>query len=374
MADKIINMEERIVHFLQESLDELCVISQEESAHLENVKARTASLILDLRRLATDIDGLSKAYDQSRTELMEYSRDGLLTEEKNAYQRASELMTKRASLEERYRLLSQRKDELLQEERALSRLVSKSEKMGNRLRMVMHLVSLPEDIEGIQERLHDSEALSTAFRIAEWESRSFARELHDGPTQTFSAVGLTLEMVNEQLNRGDPAAASSELQLSLSELRSGLSEIRSLLFSLNPTGIEEGFDLPLQRLKSQVHQIWKAELTYHLTGKLEDVPGSVRVGIFKTVHQAVLNAARAGASKIVVSLGFSRKALRARIVDNGEGFDVELEKQAAKERGSYGLLNMEERVEIFGGKLSVSSAPEKGTTVSFSIPLFMENK
>ena len=48
---------------------------------------------------------------------------------------------------------------------------------------------------------------------------------------------------------------------------------------------------------------------------------------------------------------------------------MEREKQAARERGSYGLQNMEERVTVQGGNFSISSAPGKGTTVSFSVPL-----
>ena len=55
-------------------------------------------------------------------------------------------------------------------------------------------------------------------------------------------------------------------------------------------------------------------------------------------------------------------------MDNGEGFDVKQEKEAAKDRESYGLRNMEARVKMLGGKLVISSAPQKGSSVSFSIP------
>ena len=91
-----------------------------------------------------------------------------------------------ALLEERYRNLTQRRDELQKEERALSRVVSKSESMGTRLRMVMNLVALPEAMPAAQaaEIVNDG-ALVTAFQIAEREARSFAQELHDELTQSF---------------------------------------------------------------------------------------------------------------------------------------------------------------------------------------------
>ena len=300
---------------------------------------------------------------------MRYSQQGAAKEEKSAYERASRSMKIHASLEERYRILSAQKDELQKEARSLERLVTKSESMGTRLRMVMNLVSLPEEFSPEQGAMRNEKALAVAFQIAEREARSFARELHDGPTQSFSAAGLSLEMAQELLARGDGGAASGELKLAVEQLRTGLNEVRSLLFGLSPTGIEGGFDLPLKRLAEQVRQMWGAEVTCKLTGKLEDVPVSQRSNIFKTLHQAVINAAKNGAAHIRLSIGKSRQMLKVLIMDDGKGFDVEQEKQAARERGSYGLQNMEERVTIQGGNFSISSAPGKGTTVSFSVPL-----
>ncbi len=369
MTDKIIIVEKRILSFLQESLDELYSIRQDESKRLEDIKALISALRQDLKKLAVDIDRLAKEYDLSREALMQHSKAGEQEEEKASYHLASELMAKRASTEERYRLLSQRREELLNEEQNLERFVSKSEKMGNRLRMVMNLMAMPEEFEESPETALNKEAMLTAFQIAEREFRSLARELHDGPTQTFSALGLTLEMVQELLSRGDSAAAADELKLSLEQVRIGLDEVRSLLFSLSPAGLDEDFAIPLKRLATQIRQTWKCELSSRLTGKLEDVTGSVRSGAFKTLHQAVLNAARNGAGEVKVSLGYSNKTLRVRIVDNGNGFDVEKERKVAKERGSYGLLNMEERITMLGGNFSITSTPGKGTTVSFAIPV-----
>jgi two-component system sensor histidine kinase DegS len=47
----------------------------------------------------------------------------------------------------------------------------------------------------------------------------------------------------------------------------------------------------------------------------------------------------------------------------------EEEKRKAAERGSYGLLSMEERVMACGGTIVFDSAPGKGTTVTLRIPL-----
>ncbi len=369
MANKVGELEDRILHFIQESLHELDTIRREESDRLEKTRNRFRTLTRELRDLAAEIDRAFKEYEQLREELMRHSQQGALEQEKAAYERASQSMKVHASLEERYRILSAHKEELQREERTLERLVSRSESMGTRLRMVMNLVSLPEEFSPEQGAIRNEKALAMAFQIAEREARSFARELHDGPTQSFSAAGLSLEMAQELLARGDGAAASGELNLAVGQLRTGLSEVRSLLFGLSPTGIESGFELPLRRLAEQVRQMWGVEVSCKLTGKLDEVPVSQRSNVFKTLHQAVINAARNGAANIRVSIGSSKRTLKVLVMDDGRGFDVERERQAARERGSYGLQNMEERVTIQGGNFSISSTPGKGTTVSFAIPL-----
>ncbi|MDR3229920.1 MAG: histidine kinase [Synergistaceae bacterium] len=371
MADKIVDIEERISRFLQDSLDELYLFRQEEAGQLEEVREHVRTIALELRELASAIDLAAKDYERSREELRESSKVGL-AEEQASYERASEFMKTRGSLEERYRLLTTQRNQLQREERRLERLVSKSEKTGNRLRMVLNLISTPDDLTEIAVDAQSSETLSAAFQLAEREAIAFARELHDGPCQTFSAVGLMLEMGREYLNRGDANTTMGELNRALEQTRNGLNEIRSLLFSLSPTGIQDGLELPLRRLASQLRQMWGSELSFTLSGNLDELPANVRSGAFKTLHQAVTNAARHGATEVRVTINYTKKSLRVRVTDNGKGFDVERERQAAKERGSYGLINMEDRMKMLGGKISISSVIDKGSSVSFSVPIVVE--
>jgi two-component system sensor histidine kinase DegS len=237
--------------------------------------------------------------------------------------------------------------------------------------MVLNLVSMPEDFPVNGDSVRNTEVMQAAFHLAEREAATFARELHDGPTQTFSAVGLMLETGKEYFHRADYEKAQEEIERALEQTRNGLSEIRAFLFNLSPTGIQEGFDLPLKRLTAQVRQMWGCRLSFTLSGDMSDLSAGMRLGAFKTLHQAVINGARHGATEIKVTVSYSQKALKVRVTDNGEGFDVEREKQAAKERGSYGLINMEDRVKMLGGKISITSILKKGSNVSFSIPSLM---
>ncbi|MDR2529186.1 MAG: histidine kinase [Synergistaceae bacterium] len=369
MTDKIAYIEKRISRSLQDNLDELCLLGQKEAGRFEDVRERAHSLVLERRDMAAAIDKAVRDYEQSRAELLLNAQRGNREAEKISYERASELMKIRSSLEERYRLLGLQRDELAREERHLERVTVKCEKMCGRLRLALTLLSATDDFAVSDDAARTAETMLAAFQMAEREAATFARELHDGPAQTFSAVGLMLEMCGEYLGRSEYQAAGEEAERALEQTRRGLSEIRSFLFSLSPTGIQDGFEIPMKRLATQLRQTWGCKLTYTLDGNLDQAPVSVRTGVFKTLHQAAVNAARHGAAEVRVSVRYVQKALRVRVTDNGSGFDVERERAAAKERGSYGIINMEERVKMLGGKISITSAPSKGSTVSFSVPI-----
>jgi signal transduction histidine kinase len=61
--------------------------------------------------------------------------------------------------------------------------------------------------------------------------------------------------------------------------------------------------------------------------------------------------------------------LRVEVRDDGRGFDVDKLNAEYGQRGSLGTLNMREYAQAIGGKLSVSSRPGGGTTVTLIAPL-----
>ena len=54
--------------------------------------------------------------------------------------------------------------------------------------------------------------------------------------------------------------------------------------------------------------------------------------------------------------------------DDGRGFDVERARQSATQGYSFGLLGMEERVALTGGRLRIHSVPTEGIRVEMWLP------
>ena len=61
--------------------------------------------------------------------------------------------------------------------------------------------------------------------------------------------------------------------------------------------------------------------------------------------------------------------VRATVVDNGCGFDAAAELHPAALRRGLGLVGMQERAELLGGRLAIDSRPGAGTIVTVTLPL-----
>jgi signal transduction histidine kinase len=83
-------------------------------------------------------------------------------------------------------------------------------------------------------------------------------------------------------------------------------------------------------------------------------------------HESVQNVIKHAKAKYVsLSLRARKGSVILAISDNGDGFSL----QAVKGRGGLGLIGIEERVRLVGGKLLIETQPGDGTKIAIEIPL-----
>jgi len=61
--------------------------------------------------------------------------------------------------------------------------------------------------------------------------------------------------------------------------------------------------------------------------------------------------------------------LRVVVADTGTGFNPARRTKLPSEEGGYGLFSIAERLSLFGGKMDVQSARNRGTRVRLIAPL-----
>lgn len=210
--------------------------------------------------------------------------------------------------------------------------------------------------------------------IHEEARKKLARDLHDGPTQSISAIAMRVNFARRLMER-DPRSAADEL-FKIEELaRRTTKEIRQMLFTLRPLALEsQGLVSALEQLAGTLQE------TYNQPMRIEAAPGvadDIEMGklgvIFSIAEEAVNNARKhARASEIRLRLWREGELFRMDVEDNGVGFDVAAMEDSYESRGSLGMVNLHERAELVSGVMRILSQPGRGTTVSLTMPLTIE--
>jgi signal transduction histidine kinase len=91
----------------------------------------------------------------------------------------------------------------------------------------------------------------------------------------------------------------------------------------------------------------------------------METSIYRIVQESITNVIRhAQASYVDVILEWQDEKILIVIEDDGVGIDM----QKARETGHLGLIGMQERAEMLGGKMLMDSTPQVGTTLVVEIP------
>jgi signal transduction histidine kinase len=200
------------------------------------------------------------------------------------------------------------------------------------------------------------------------ERNRLALELHDVVSQKLFSLMLTAEAAGAQLDT-DPAAARAQIDRLRELAREALDELRSLILGLRPPELErDGLEGALRKELEMIGRIHGVTIELEVDG----VPAMTNGGagerdfaILRIAHEALNNAVQhARAEHVAVRLAARRDHVTVEVSDDGVGFDPD----SAEVRSRHlGLTSMEERARELGGRLKISSAPGRGTTVSLEV-------
>ena len=201
--------------------------------------------------------------------------------------------------------------------------------------------------------------------------RGLARELHDGPAQMLAAIIMSANFVQQAIAHESIEHAVAELDEMLPVAEKALRQVRTLLFNLRPVILETQGLVPA--LESYARRLRDAEgmnVVLNAEGEFGRLSHNAEVAVFTIVQEAITNAKKhARASRIDIDVAPEDGELVVVIRDDGVGFNTKDVSDGYDERGSLGMLNMQERAEIVEGSLTVSSQTGQGTTITMRLPL-----
>lgn len=222
-----------------------------------------------------------------------------------------------------------------------------------------------------QER-NRREALRTyaghIVRAQEDERRRIAQELHDEVLQSLIIVLRYLDTAEDLAGRAN-AAAAEKIEAARAATEDLVATVRNFARGLRPTGLEDlGLVAAVRRVLTDVSARSPLHTELQIGGSERRLSKEMELGLFRILQEAVVNVERhAGATNLRVAISFQPEHVEMRVQDDGRGLALPPHPQLV-EKGSLGIVGMEERAGLLGGILSVASSPGRGTTVVVGVP------
>lgn len=196
------------------------------------------------------------------------------------------------------------------------------------------------------------------------ERQRLAREIHDVVKQQVFATGMQIGAALALIER-DPAAAKERLVEADALVRQAQDDLAAVIRELRPATLgDRGLAATLFDYAAR----WSRQADIPAEVRVNetcDLPLEMEQALFRVAQEALANVARhSRATAATVTLACADGAATLEIADDGRGFAPD-----ALDRRGYGLLSMGERVAVFGGRVTVESAPGRGTQVRCVCPI-----
>jgi signal transduction histidine kinase len=211
-----------------------------------------------------------------------------------------------------------------------------------------------EHVDELSERaLRAERDAERERRLAVAEERArIARDLHDAAGHTISVIAVRDGAARM---RRDPERSQAALEEIEELARNTGGEIDQIVGSLRDRGSPNGaVDAPpglasLQTLVAR-HRAAGLSVSVEQEGEPRELESGIDRAAYRILQESLTNAARYGAGAARVELAFGKEALELAITNvvSGDG--------APRSNGGHGLIGMEERAMLLGGRLKVERA------------------
>jgi len=196
------------------------------------------------------------------------------------------------------------------------------------------------------------------------ERNRIAREIHDSVGHSLTAQSIQLENVAMMLEDEDVGQANQHLQKARQLGKEALQNVRHSVATMRNHPLKgQSLTVVLTKLLQEYEKttgiliIGEINLTSSLSTEIS-------TAIYRVVQEALTNVSKhSGADKVYLIVKERTTGILVSIKDNGQGFHPQ------ENTTGFGIQGMQERVEVLGGHLELTSQLGKGCKIQFIIPL-----
>ncbi len=216
----------------------------------------------------------------------------------------------------------------------------------------------------LKQELNKQKLIARAMVDAQEKERAeIGKELHDNINQILSTTRLYLELA-----KNDAKERLNLINRSAGNLHIAIREIRNISRSLVPASIGDlGLIDSLTDLVESVSTTKALNVEFYPVGNFDSaIDDKIKLTLFRIIQEQINNVLKhSGARNLIIELVLEEKEnlIELNITDDGKGFDP------AGARKGLGLSNIMSRADLFGGKVTIVSAPGQGCQLKVRLPL-----
>jgi PAS domain S-box-containing protein len=237
----------------------------------------------------------------------------------------------------------------------------------NKIGEITHFIGIEKNITEKRELEH--QFLNALVEAQETEKQSFGEELHDGISQILAAQAMYIDVIIKQ-NKDRTDDALKHLD-KVKELNTrAINDTRNIAHGLMSKQLKE---VGLLKAVEQICEDYNfsRDIVFsfkHSNLQSKELSNDIKTNIFRIVQEITTNITRhSTATKASVEIiKTANNKLKITIKDNGVGIDLE---KLERENKGAGLKNIERRVTLLNGKMTLVTAPNKGTCYTIFVPL-----
>jgi signal transduction histidine kinase len=203
------------------------------------------------------------------------------------------------------------------------------------------------------------------------ERSRIAANLHDSLGQSLLVIKNQAQLAMQT----DKDATTVQQRLDeISEIASqAVEEVRQITHDLRPYQLDRlGLTQAIRAITKRVAENSSIQFASHV----DDIDGILgkdsEIHVYRIVQESLNNIIKhSDAAEATVVVKKQAAMISMSFRDNGRGFDANLLEAGGQANAGFGLGGIAERTKILGGKMGLESQPEKGTNLSITIPVFI---
>ncbi len=160
-------------------------------------------------------------------------------------------------------------------------------------------------------------------------------------------------------------AKAEQLEEISAEASRALNEVREISYDLRPYQLDRlGLTKAIEAVVATAASASQTEFAADIDDIDDLFPEESRINLYRIVQESLNNILKhAAATHARVTVKREAEGVRLAIRDNGKGFAVPGTAQSETGWNGFGLTGIAERVQLLGGRSTVSSVPGKGTEI-----------